>query len=105
MGSFQNIIQKNHPWNFKSTHQLPLYRPDKDTNPQACLVANQIFNSSKVYEIEYISKAAIEPEDMEEIRTTDTMSILKGSVEFSRNLLLREAAYDTARTHTSLTIQ
>ena len=54
-----------------------------------------------------IVKAIIAPTDMEEIRTTEPMFILreKVRVRLPSNLLLRAAEYDTARTYTVLPIR
>ena len=51
-----------------------------------------------------IASAIIDPEDVLVIRTTDPIVVLrsKGKVGASRNLLLREAYYDTVR-HSTVT--
>ena len=76
-------------------------------NHQDYLVANQTTNGHKADEIESIEKEIIAPTEMEEISKTESMVPLreKGSGISSRNILLREAVYDTVRTHTILPIQ
>ena len=66
---------------FENTHLLPLSPPEKFMNHQACLADNQTPNSSKADEIYSISKSSIVPAEMEEIRKTDPMVILKVSVQ------------------------
>ena len=92
---------------FKKAHLLPLSPPDEYTNHQAYLAATQISKFRKVDEIESIVKTRIAPREMEEIRTTDPMVILRenGRVNSSRNLLLTAATYNTIRTGTVLLIQ
>ena len=45
------------------------------------------------------------PGEVEVIRTTDAMAILRAQVRPSRNLLIRAAAYDTVQYRTLLPIQ
>ena len=50
-------------------------------------------------DIGHIAKASIAPIEMEEVRKTDPMVILRknGRCRESRNLLIRTSEYDTAR--------
>ena len=54
-----------------------------------------------------IAKASIASEDIEDIRATDPMAILKGNVRSGTlcNLALGGAVYDTVRTRTVLPLQ
>ena len=58
-------------------------------------------------ELESTGKSSDSPTDIEEIRTNDSIVILREKIRgrSSRNLLLREAAYDTVRAHTAMIIQ
>ena len=57
-------------------------------------------------EIGQIEKASIAPKEMEEVRKTEPIIILrdKGRCIASMNLLVRESAYDTIRTQNVLPI-
>ena len=57
-----------------------------------------------MYGIGKTTKASIVPIELEEVMKMDPMFILreKGRCRASRNLLIRSAAYDTARTQTVL---
>ena len=82
---------------FKKTHLPTLSPPDKDKNHHSCLTGTKTNKGWKADDIGSISKATIAPIDMEEIRMTDPMVILreKESVCLSRNLLLKADSYYT----------
>ena len=88
----------------KKTHLFPPYLPNKITNHQYCLTDNKTSNIQSTDEIESIAKARVAPKEMELIRTTYWIVFHrdKEMVRSSRNLLLRTAAYDTARIHNVL---
>ena len=89
---------------FKKTRIPHLSPLDIDTNHQAFLAGTQQSNRDKLDDIGRISKASIAHIEMAEVRTTDPMVIMKykGRCWFSRNLLIRAAAYDTVRSQTVL---
>ena len=70
-------------------------------------MSTQITNGQKADDIELITKSSVMPRDMEDIRETDPIVIMRDKVMggLSGNLLLREASYDNVRTLTVLTIQ
>ena len=59
----------------------------------------------KSEEIEDIDRAYMAPGEVEAIRTTDPMVILRAKEVSSRNLLIQAAAYDTAQQRIILPIQ
>ena len=81
------------------TPHPPLYPRDIGTNLQDFLSRTQKSNIEKADEIGRIAKASIAPIEMEEVRKTDPMVILRenGRCRESRNLLIRTAAYEIAR--------
>ena len=89
---------------FNTTHLSPLSSPDIGTNHQYCLAGNQKSNIEREDDIGSIEKFSIAPIDMEEVRKSVPMIILreKGKCRASRNLLIRAAACDTMRTRTVL---
>ena len=89
---------------FKRKHILTLSPPDIGTNNQAYIAGTQQSNREKEDDIGCIAKASISKIEMEEVRTTDPMLILrdKGRCRASRNLLIRAAAYETVRSRTIL---
>ena len=89
---------------FKKTHLPPLYPADIGTNQQDHLAGIQLSNRDKDDDIGCIEKASIANIQMEEVRKTDPMVILreKGRCRSSRNLLIREAAHVTVKARTVL---
>ena len=61
----------------KKKHLLHLYPPEIRTNHQACLSGTKQSNIEKAGEIARIVKVSIAPIDMEAVRTTDPMFILR----------------------------
>ena len=85
-----NIIRER----FAKTHLLPLSPPDMITNTQACV--DSVQTSSKG--INLIAEDTVAPIQLITTNTNKLMVILreKGSnLQLSRNMLLREVAYDT----------
>ena len=62
---------------FKNTHLLLIYPPDIGTIHQSCLAGTQQSNREKAGEIGRIENTSIASIDMEEVRTTGPMEILR----------------------------
>ena len=73
---------------FLKTKLLPLAPPDHDTNTQACLAATQTPSGKKSEEIKESARASMSPLEVDDIRTTDPMVILRVKGRSSRNLLI-----------------
>ena len=89
----------------KKTKLLPLAPPDHNTNSQGCLAATQTPSGTKSEEIENISRASMTPGEVEAIRTTDPMVILREKGRSPRNLPIRAAAYINVQHRKILPIQ
>ena len=76
---------------------LPLVPPDHDTNTQRCLAATQMPPGMKSEETKDIDRAYMAPGEVESIKTTYQMVILRANGVSSRNLLIRATAYDTVQ--------
>ena len=74
---------------------LALYPLDHDTNDQACLAATQSMSGKKSEEMEDIDRVSMAPREVEVIRRTDPMVILRSKWGSSRNLLIQFVSYDT----------
>ena len=64
-------------FNKTHTHTHTVFPSNIVTNHQACLAGTQMSNIEKTYEIVLIEKLIIAPIDMEEVRTTEPMVILR----------------------------
>ena len=89
----------------KKTKLLPLAPPDHDTNAQSCIAETQTPPGTKSEEIEEIARNSMAPLSVDAIRTTDPMVILRAKGRSSRNLLIRDTAYDTVQKRTIIPIQ
>ena len=81
----------------KEMKLLYLDPPDHNTNAQGCLSALQTPLGMKSEEIENMSRASMGPGEVEAIRTTDPMVILRENEISSRDLPIRASAYDTVQ--------
>ena len=89
----------------KKKKLLPLAPPDNGTNTQGCLAATQTPSGMKSEEIENISRAPMATGEVEGVRTTEPMVILRAKGRSSRKLLIRAAAYNTVQKRTIIPIQ
>ena len=63
---------------FNKIHLLPISQSKKVTNHQACLVGTKTSKGWKSDDIELIANSIIEPAEVQEIRTTEPMIIIRG---------------------------
>ena len=97
-----------HPMKILNPSNLvPLITSDEYTNTQACLAVAQNPKEKESEEIEVISRASIDPEDVVVVSTTVPMVFLRDNLNVgeSSNLLLRVAAYETGKHRTVLSLQ
>ena len=98
--SYGNIIR----YSFAETRLLPLIPPNMITNTQACVAS--VHTSSKG--INQIAEDTLTHVKLQVTRTNDPMVIIraKGITQQPwRNILLREAVYDTVQKRTFLPLQ
>ena len=84
---------------FTKTHLTPLCPPNMITNTQACVATVQTYSNG----INKIAEDTLAPIQFQVTRTNNTMVIIQAKVSIQkplRNIILREAAYDTLRKRT-----
>ena len=107
MVCLQGVSWKHHQGQIYENKATPFIYPKLTTNTQACAASVRVSSGAKAEEIKNISRQKVVPIKLQVTRNDDTMVVLqeKGTKQSSRNIILRDAAYEALRKRTVIPIQ